>query len=121
MSDSNVKAGKPETISQLSNRMISIEHSLNVINYIFNCIRGDKRRNTKFINDAKKRKAHVVFPNDSGLASGRNRIPMAFGSICETCRVGIERLACGESNWGLNSNMMDAWRKEFCHQERRSA
>jgi len=82
-SDWKMKAGKPETITRLSDRMISIEHGLNVIHYISHLISADKHRNTQFINGAKKLEAFQVFPNDSGLASGRNWIPMSFGSICD--------------------------------------
>jgi len=35
-------------------------------------IRADKCRNTQFINGSKKLEGLLVFPNDSGLASGEN-------------------------------------------------
>jgi hypothetical protein len=95
-SDSKMKAGIQETITQISDRMISIEYSLNVIHQISHLTRADKRRNTQFIDGAKKLEALLVFPNNSGLASGRYCIPMSFGSICDIYRVGIERLASGE-------------------------
>jgi hypothetical protein len=71
-SDPKMKTGKPETILRLSDGMISIEHSLNVIHSISHLIRADKRRNTQFINGAKQLEALLVFQNDSGLASGQN-------------------------------------------------
>jgi len=52
--------------------MISIELSLNLRHYFSHLIRADKLRNTQFINNAKKLEALLVFPNDSGLASGTN-------------------------------------------------
>jgi len=36
---------------------------------------------------------------------------MLFGSICDIYKVGIERLACGESKWRLKSNMMNLGEK----------
>jgi len=50
--------------------MISIEYSLNGILSISHLIRDDKRRNTQFINGAKKLEELIVFSNDSSLASG---------------------------------------------------
>jgi len=68
-SDSKMKVGKTETLTRLSDRN-AIEHSLNVIHSISHLIRADKRRNTQFIHGAKKLEVLLVFPNDSGLASG---------------------------------------------------
>ena len=65
-----MKADKPETMTGLSDRMISIEYSLNVLHSISNLMRADKRRNTQFVNGAKKLEALFVFPNNSGLVSG---------------------------------------------------
>jgi len=72
MSDTKMKAGKPETITCLNDPMISIEHSHNVIPLNSHLIRADKYMNTKFIHGAKKREVLLVIANDSGLASGRN-------------------------------------------------
>jgi len=80
-SNSKLKVGKTKTITQLSNRMISIECSLNVIHLISHLIRADKRRITQFINGAKMLEALLEFPNDSALESGWNWIPLSYGSI----------------------------------------
>jgi len=68
-SDSKMKVSKTETLTRLSDRN-AIEHSVNVIHQIPHLSRADKRRNTQFIHGAKNLEALVVFPNDSGLASG---------------------------------------------------
>jgi hypothetical protein len=62
--------GKLETMARLSDRMISIEYSLNVIDQISHLIRADKWRNIQFINGAQGLEANLLFPNASGLASG---------------------------------------------------
>jgi len=118
---STMKAGIPATITRLSNRMISIKHRLNVIHQISHHIRADKCRNTLFINGAKKLKVLLVFPNESGQESVRNWIPISFGCICDIKKVGIERLARGESRWSLKGNMINSRGREVHHQERRSA
>jgi len=69
MSDTKMKVSKTKTLTRLSDRN-AIEHSLNVIHQLSNLIRADKCRNTQFIHGAKKLEALLVFPNDSGLASG---------------------------------------------------
>jgi len=69
MSDSEMNVGQTETLTRLSDGNV-IEHSLNVILSISHLIRADKRRNTEFINGAKRLEALLVFPNDSGLAGG---------------------------------------------------
>jgi hypothetical protein len=68
-SDSKMKVSKTKTLTRLSDGN-AIEHSLNVIYHISHLIRADKRRNTQFSHGAKKLEALLVFPNDSGLASG---------------------------------------------------
>jgi len=79
--DSKMKAAKTETITRLSDPMISIKRSLNVIHEISHLVRANEPRNTQFINGAKKMEAHHVFPNDSSLGCGWMWIGMAFGSI----------------------------------------
>jgi hypothetical protein len=68
-SDSKMKVRKSETLTRLSD-WNAIEHSLNVIQQNSHLIRADKHRNTEFIHGAKKLEALLVFPHDSGLASG---------------------------------------------------
>ena len=120
-SDSKMKVGKPETITWLSNQLISIKHSLNVSHKMSHLIRADKHRNTQFFIGGKKLEALLVFPNNSGLPSGWNWIPMSLGVIGDIYRVGIEMLARGESRWSLKGNMMNLRGKEVHYQERRSA
>jgi len=50
-----------ETITQLTNRKISIKHAVNVIHFIPNLLRADKSRNTQCINGAKKLEVLLVF------------------------------------------------------------
>jgi len=69
MSDSKMEVSKTETLTRLSDRN-AIERSPNVIHQISHLIRADKRRNTQFIHGAKELEVLLVFPNDSGLASG---------------------------------------------------
>jgi len=38
---------------------------------------------------------------------------MLLGSICDIHKVGIERLACGESKWSLKGNMMNSEKKRW--------
>jgi len=59
-----------ETLTQLSDRKISIKHAVDVIHSISHHIRANECRNTQFINGAKKVEALVVFADDSFLASG---------------------------------------------------
>jgi ABC-type uncharacterized transport system ATPase subunit len=58
-----------ETITQLSDRKISIKHGVNVIHSISHLIRANESRNTQFINGAKKLEALLVFADYSFLAS----------------------------------------------------
>jgi len=60
------------------------------------------------------------WPNDWALASWWNLIPMMFGLVCSMQKIGIERIACGESKWILKGNMINVGSKEVRHQERRS-
>jgi len=85
--DSTMNVGETEPITWISDRMICIKHSLNVIQFISNLIRAENRRNTQFINGAKELEALLVFPNESGVVSGLNWIPMSFGSICDIWKV----------------------------------
>jgi len=59
-----------ETITQLSDRNISIIHVVNVIHSISHLIRANESRNTQFINGTKKLEALLVFADYSSLASG---------------------------------------------------
>jgi len=59
-----------KTITQLSDRKISIKHGVDVIHSISHLIRANKSRNTQFINSAKKLEALLVFADYSFLASG---------------------------------------------------
>jgi len=59
-----------ETITQLSNRKISIKHGVDVIHSISHLIRANKSRNTQFINGSKKMEVLLVFADYSFLASG---------------------------------------------------
>jgi hypothetical protein len=65
-----MNVGKTKILTRLSNRMISINHSLNVINSISHLIRADKRRNTQLINGAKKHEVLIAFPNNLKVATG---------------------------------------------------
>ena len=58
-----------ETITQLSDRKISIKHGVNVIHSISHLIRANESRNTQFINGAKKLEALLVFADYSFLAN----------------------------------------------------
>jgi len=60
----------PETITQLSDRKISIKHVVDIIHFISHIIRANESRNTQFINCAKKLEALLVFADYSLLASG---------------------------------------------------
>jgi len=59
-----------ETITQLSNRNISIKHGVNVIHYFFHLIRANESRNTQFIYGAKELEVLLVYADYSFLASG---------------------------------------------------
>jgi len=59
-----------ETITQLSDRKISIKHGFDVIHSISHLIRANESRNTQFINGARKLEALLVFTDYSFLASG---------------------------------------------------
>jgi len=59
-----------ETITQLSDRKISIKHGVDVIHCISHLIRANERRNTQFINGAKKLEVLLVFADYAFLASG---------------------------------------------------
>jgi hypothetical protein len=69
-SDSNVKPSKIETIIRLNarndiNQTLSQSHPV-----ILHLNRADKRRNTQFINSAKKLEALFVYQKDSSQVSG---------------------------------------------------
>jgi len=59
-----------ETITQLSDRKISIKHDVDVIHSISHLFRANESRNTQFINGAKKLEALLVFVDYLFLASG---------------------------------------------------
>ena len=59
-----------ETITQLSNRKMSIKHGVDVIHSIPHLIRANESRNTEFINGAQKLEALLVFADYSFLGSG---------------------------------------------------
>jgi ABC-type uncharacterized transport system ATPase subunit len=59
-----------ETITQQSDRKISIKHGVNVIHSISHLIRANESRNTQFINGANKLEALLVFADYLFLASG---------------------------------------------------
>jgi hypothetical protein len=59
-----------ETITQLSNRKISIKHGVDVIHSIFHLIRANECRQTQLIDGTKKLEALLVFAEHSILASG---------------------------------------------------
>jgi len=58
-----------ETITQLSDRKISIKHGVHVIHSISHLIRANESWNTQFINGAKKLEALLVIAGYSFLAS----------------------------------------------------
>ena len=89
-----------DTITQLSDRKISIKQGVDVIHSISHLIRVNKSRNTQIINCAKKLEAVLVFAEYSFLASGRNGIPMSFGSICDIYQRCNEMLASCKPKWG---------------------
>jgi len=64
------KSRYTETITQLSERKISIKHAVDVIHSISHLIRANDSRNTPFINGAKKLEVLLVFADYSFLASG---------------------------------------------------
>jgi len=59
-----------ETITQLSDRKISIKQCVDVIHSISHLIRANERWNTQFINGTKKLQALLVFADYLFLASG---------------------------------------------------
>jgi hypothetical protein len=59
-----------KTITQLSDRKISIKHAVDIIQSISHLIRGNECRNTQFINSAKKLETLLIFADYSFLASG---------------------------------------------------
>jgi len=59
-----------ETITQLSDRNISITHGVDVIHSISHLSMANKSRNTQFINGAKKLEALLVFADYSFLVRG---------------------------------------------------
>jgi len=59
-----------ETITQLSDRRISIKHVVDVIHSISHLIRANESRNTQFINGAMNLEGLLVFADYSFLASG---------------------------------------------------
>jgi hypothetical protein len=59
-----------KTITQLSNRKISVKHALKVIHSITHLIRVNEYRNTQFINSAKKLEVLLVLADYLFLASG---------------------------------------------------
>jgi len=59
-----------DTITQLSDRKISIKHGIDVIHSISHLIRANECRNTQFITAAKKLEALLVFADYLFLASG---------------------------------------------------
>jgi len=59
-----------ETITQLSDRKISIKHVVDVIHSISHLIRVNKSRNTQFINGAKKLEVLLVLADCAFLTSG---------------------------------------------------
>jgi len=56
-----------ETISQLSDRKISIKDDVDVVHFISHPIRANESRNTQFINGAKKLDVILVFADYSFL------------------------------------------------------
>jgi len=89
-----------ETITQISDRKISIKHCVHVIHSISHLIRANESRTTQFINGAKKLEALFVFADHSFLPSGWNKIPMSFGSIWDILHRCNEMLASCEPKWG---------------------
>jgi len=59
-----------KTITQLSDRKISMKHGVDVIHFIPHLITANEYRNTQFINGAKKLEALLLFADYSFLASG---------------------------------------------------
>jgi len=59
-----------ETITELSDRKISIKHGVNVIHSISHLIRANERTNIQFINGATKLVVLLVFADYSFLGSG---------------------------------------------------
>jgi len=90
-----------ETITWQTSQTISIKHGVNGIYYFSHLIRANESRNKKFINEAKKLEALLVFADYSYLASSWNWIPMSFGSICHIYQKFNEMLASCESKWGF--------------------
>ena len=72
-----------ETITQLSNRKISIKDGVDVIHSISYLIRANECRNTQFIKGAMKLEVLLELADYSFLVSGWIGIPMLFGSICD--------------------------------------
>jgi hypothetical protein len=100
--------------------MISIEHHFNVFQTISQLIMADKYRDTQFTNGTKKKVAHLVFGNDSGLVSGWSWIPVMLGLICEIKKISTELLPNCESNRSLKGIIMNLVENEIPHSERRT-
>jgi len=120
-SESKIKPGTIETITQLRDCMISIEQCLNDIHHISDLIMVIKCRYTQFIYGAKRLMVLHVFTNNLGLASCCNWIEMSFGSICDILQIRIEMITNSEWKWSLNGNMINSGEKEVQHQQWRSA
>jgi len=90
-----------ETITRLSDSMVSIAHTINVTQYFFNLIWADETRNRNFINGAKMLQAPLVFAGNSYLVGGWNKIPMWFRSISDIKQKCNEMLAGCKSELGF--------------------
>jgi len=100
------KSRYTKPITQLSDAMISIEHGVNVKHYIAHHIMANESSNTKSNNGIKKLQALVVFEFNWEVASGWNRIPMLFGSICDIWQWYNGILTSSESKCSLKGSMI---------------
>jgi hypothetical protein len=88
-----------ETITQLNSQMIRNNHRADVIQYFSHFIRGNECRNTYIINSTTKLEMVLEFLDHSYLGSGRNWIPMSFGSNCDILQRWNEMLGSYKSNF----------------------
>ena len=110
-----------ETISGLSDQLISNKHGVNVIHSISHFIRSDESRNTKFIQRANQLEALLVFDDYSYRMSGWNWIPMSFGTTYDISQRCNEILSSCNSEWAFERQWLFGWKRGATTREMRRA
>jgi len=101
--------------------MITIEHGVNVIQYISHFIWASKSINSQFANIKNLMDTLHVSAHDLHVVNGWNLIPMLFVSIFDIWRRWNEMLGSWNSGWDLKGNMMQWGETGEKSQELRSA